>query len=62
MKPAKGAFALLFERFTVLGQRVRARRSRGRGSGATAREILDQPPRPVREGDDGSPTVPTPHW
>jgi hypothetical protein len=41
---------------------VRARRRRGGGAGATAREILDQPPRPVREGDDDSPTVPTPHW
>jgi hypothetical protein len=62
VKPAKGAFILLFERFTVLGHRVRARRRRGGGAGATAREILDQPPRPVREGDDDSPTVPTPHW
>ncbi|MEY2242483.1 hypothetical protein AB8A21_05990 [Streptomyces sp. BF23-18] len=62
MKPAKGAFVMLFARFTVLGHWVRDRRHRGGGAGATAREILDQPPRPVREGDDGSPTVPTPHW
>ncbi|MET8858832.1 hypothetical protein [Streptomyces sp. NPDC004579] len=62
MKPAKGAFALLLERFTVLGHRVRGRQRRGGGEGTTAREILDQPPRPVREGDDGSPSVPTPHW
>ncbi|MFE1285825.1 hypothetical protein [Streptomyces sp. NPDC058751] len=62
MKPAKGAFVLLFGRFTVLGHWARARRRRGGGDGATAREVLDQPPRPVRGGDDGSPTVPTPHW
>ncbi|MGW3911452.1 hypothetical protein ACWEBX_07960 [Streptomyces sp. NPDC005070] len=62
MKPAKGAFALLIERFTVLGQRVRGRQRRAGGDGAAAREILDQPPRPVREGDDDAPSVPTPHW
>ncbi|MEV6021222.1 MULTISPECIES: hypothetical protein [unclassified Streptomyces] len=62
MKPAKGAFVLLLERFTVLGHWARARQRRVDGDGATAREILDQPPRPVREGDDDAPTVPTPHW
>ncbi|MFF3890033.1 hypothetical protein [Streptomyces sp. NPDC001914] len=62
MKPAKGAFVMLYERFTVLGDWVRARQRRGEADEATAREILDQPPRPVREGDDDSPGVPTPHW
>ncbi|MFF3448475.1 hypothetical protein ACFYXJ_15255 [Streptomyces sp. NPDC002667] len=62
MKPAKGAFVLLFERFTVLGHWARTRQRRVDGDGATAREVLDQPPRPVRQGDDDAPHVPTPHW
>ncbi|MFE2298787.1 hypothetical protein ACFXAW_11355 [Streptomyces sp. NPDC059445] len=62
MKPAKGAFVLLFARFTPLGNWVRGRQWRAGGEGTAAREILDEPPRPVREGDDGSPSVPTPHW
>ncbi|MGW1065104.1 hypothetical protein ACWD4F_11410 [Streptomyces aureus] len=62
MKQAKGAFVLLLERFTLLGHRMRTRQRRPGGDGAAAREILDQPPRPVREGDGDAPTVPTPHW
>ncbi|WP_371574144.1 hypothetical protein [Streptomyces sp. NBC_01314] len=61
MKRAKGAFVLLLERLALLGDRVRARQRRTGGDGVAARDILDQPPRPVR-GDDDSPTVPTPHW
>ncbi|MET7986572.1 MULTISPECIES: hypothetical protein [unclassified Streptomyces] len=62
MKPAKGAFVLFLERFTALGHWARARQRRTGGDGATAREVLDQPPRPVRDGDEDAPTIPTPHW
>ncbi|MFJ3713858.1 hypothetical protein OG709_33205 [Streptomyces sp. NBC_01267] len=62
MERTKGAFTLLLERFVLLGSRVRAWQRPADGNGAKAREILDQPPRPVRGDDGDSPTVPTPHW
>lgn len=62
MKASKAAWVLLLERVAFLGGRTRSARRREGGHGVTAREVLDQPPRPVREGDDDAPTVPTPHW
>lgn len=62
MERTKGAFTLLLERFSLLGGRVRARQRPAGGDGRRAREVLDQPPRPVRRDDGDSPTVPTPHW
>ncbi|MET7389615.1 hypothetical protein [Streptomyces sp. NPDC005385] len=62
MKRNKTAFVLFLERLALLGGRARARRRRAGGQGVTAREVLDQPPRPVRDSDGDAPTVPTPHW
>ncbi|MEU1473475.1 hypothetical protein ABZ434_35350 [Streptomyces sp. NPDC005761] len=62
MERTKGAITLLLELVTLLlGGRARARQQTAGQEGMTAREILNQPPRPVR-GDDDTPTVPTPHW
>ncbi|MFE9675328.1 hypothetical protein ACFYO5_14590 [Streptomyces sp. NPDC006259] len=51
----KRALALLLHLVTR-----RTRRHPAEGDGETAREILNQPPRPVR--DDDTPTTPTPRW
>ncbi|MFE9855406.1 hypothetical protein [Streptomyces sp. NPDC005780] len=63
MERTKGAITLLLGLLTLLlGGRVRSRRQRAGGDGGTAREVLNQPPRPVRGDDDDTPAVPTPHW
>ncbi|WNI26330.1 hypothetical protein [Streptomyces sp. ITFR-16] len=62
MERTKGALTLLLQLVALLlGSRVRPRPRPAGGEGRTAREVLNQPPRPVR-GDDDTPTVPTPHW
>ncbi|MET9504896.1 hypothetical protein ABZY42_24785 [Streptomyces sp. NPDC006622] len=55
MERTKRALALLLHLVTR-----RTRRHPAEGDGDTAREILNQPPRPVR--DDDTPTTPTPRW
>ncbi|WP_326665449.1 hypothetical protein [Streptomyces sp. NBC_00385] len=63
MERTKGAITLLLGLLTLLLRgRVRARRQRAGGDGGTAREVLNQPPRPLRGDDDDTPAVPTPHW
>ncbi|WP_406099320.1 hypothetical protein [Streptomyces sp. NBC_01013] len=63
MERTKGALTLLLGIVTfLLGGRDRARRRTADGEGGTAREVLNQPPRPVRGDDDDTPAVPTPHW
>ncbi|MEU8791431.1 hypothetical protein [Streptomyces sp. NPDC048643] len=62
MKRNKTVFVLFLERLALLGGLTRAGRRRAGSHGATAREVLDQPPRPVRDSDGDAPTVPTPHW
>ncbi|MCF4135902.1 hypothetical protein L1856_01735 [Streptomyces sp. Tue 6430] len=62
MERTKAALALALSldlATRLLGCRVHVRR---RPAGDTAREILDQPPRPLRGKDDGTATVPVPHW
>ncbi|WP_406447727.1 hypothetical protein OG782_02455 [Streptomyces sp. NBC_00876] len=62
MERTKAALALLLRLVTpLLGGRDRARQHSAGDDGSTAREVLNQPPRPVR-GDDDKPNVPTPHW
>ncbi|MFI6858336.1 hypothetical protein ACIBKZ_00310 [Streptomyces sp. NPDC050421] len=62
MERIKGAITLLLGLVTLLlGYRVRSWWHRAACSGGTAREVLNQPPRPVR-GDDDTPAVPTPRW
>ncbi|MDX3567948.1 hypothetical protein [Streptomyces sp. ID05-47C] len=60
MERTKRALALLLGLATRRLDR-RTRRRPADGAGDTAREILNQPPRPVR-GDDGPATTPTPRW
>ncbi|MEV0749231.1 hypothetical protein OG345_37465 [Streptomyces sp. NBC_01220] len=63
MERTKGAITLLLGLLTLLLRgRVRSRRQRADDDGGTAREVLNQPPRPVRGNDDDTPAVPTPHW
>ncbi|TXS35614.1 hypothetical protein [Streptomyces sp. OR43] len=63
MERTKGAITLLLGLLALLLRgRVRFRRQRAGGDGGTAREVLNQPPRPVRGDDDDTPAVPTPHW
>ncbi|MEE4495568.1 hypothetical protein ACIBI8_04810 [Streptomyces sp. NPDC050529] len=62
MERIKGAITLLLGLVALLGCRVRSRWHRAADNGGTAREVLNQPPRPVRSDDDDTPTVPTPHW
>ncbi len=62
VKRNKAAFVLFLERLALVGGLTRVRRRRARGHGVTAREVLDQPPRPVRDSDGDAPSVPTPHW
>ncbi|MER5276762.1 hypothetical protein ABT025_13510 [Streptomyces sp. NPDC002809] len=63
MERTKGAITLLLGLVTLLLRgRVRFRRHRAGGDAGTAREVLNQPPRPVRSDDDDAPSVPTPHW
>ncbi|MFI7364296.1 hypothetical protein ACIBO4_19385 [Streptomyces sp. NPDC050149] len=63
MERTKGAITLLLGLLTLLlGGRARSQRHRAGGDGGTAREVLNQPPRPVRGDDDDTPAVPTPHW
>ncbi|WP_393054423.1 hypothetical protein [Streptomyces sp. LN549] len=62
MERTKGAIAALLGLVTLLRGRVRSRRHRAGGDAGTAREVLNQPPRPVRGDGDDTPTVPTPHW
>ncbi|WLQ32253.1 hypothetical protein P8A18_01790 [Streptomyces castrisilvae] len=62
MERTKGTLALLLGRVALLlGGRARRRRPPPGGDGSTARDILNQPPRPLR-GDDGPPAVRTPRW
>ncbi|MEV4231703.1 hypothetical protein AB0J81_32410 [Streptomyces bobili] len=60
MERTKRALTLLLD-LTTRRLARRTRRHPADGAGDTAREILNQPPRPVR-GDDGTPTTPTPRW
>ncbi|MFG2309952.1 hypothetical protein ACGFS9_14940 [Streptomyces sp. NPDC048566] len=62
MKPIKNPFILLLRRLGVLGRRPRPHPHRTDDPGTCAREVLGQPPRPLRDNDDDTPTVPTPHW
>ncbi|MGW7643629.1 hypothetical protein [Streptomyces bobili] len=61
MERTKRALALLLGLATRRLDR-RPRRHPADGTGDTAREILNQPPRPVRGDNDGTATTPTPHW
>lgn len=62
MERIKGTLTLLLELVALLlGGGVRIRRHAG-GEGGTAREVLNQPPRPVRGDDGDTPNVRTPHW
>lgn len=63
MERIKGTLALLLELAALLlGGAVRIRRHPDGGESGTAREVLNQPPRPVRGDDGDTPNVRTPHW
>ncbi|MFE9780087.1 hypothetical protein ACFYPA_18210 [Streptomyces sp. NPDC005775] len=63
MERIKGALTLLLELAALLlGGRAGARQHPAGGDGGPAREVLNQPPRPVRGDDGDTPNVRTPHW
>ncbi|MGW7352197.1 hypothetical protein [Streptomyces sp. NPDC054784] len=63
MKPITDALCGLRDLLARLaGALFRPERYAPGDDGTYAREVLNQPPRPVRAVEDGAPRAPTPHW